>query len=108
MTDKEKQGKPGQLNIQLDDEMAQGTYSNLAIISHSPAEFVIDFVRIMPGLPKAPVKSRIILTPEHAKRLLLALQDNIMKYESINGQIKVPEGNPPSFPPNFGMSSGTA
>jgi len=97
----EKQGQ--QLNIQLDDAIAQGTYSNLAIISHSPAEFVVDFVRIMPGMPKAPVKSRIILTPEHAKRLLMALQENIMKYESINGTIKMPDGNPAGFPPNFGM-----
>ncbi|HPW66387.1 MAG TPA: DUF3467 domain-containing protein [Salinivirgaceae bacterium] len=100
--------KQGQLNIQLNDDIAQGTYSNLAIISHSPAEFVVDFVRVMPGIPKAPVKSRIILTPEHAKRLLLALQDNISKYEAINGNIKIPDGNPQNFPMNFGSSSGMA
>lgn len=105
MENKDQQGK---LNIQLNDEIAQGTYSNLAIISHSPAEFVIDFVRVMPGMPKAPVKSRIILTPEHAKRLLSALQDNISKYESINGTIKVPDGNPQNYPMNFGSSSGMA
>ena len=66
-----------QIQIELTEEIAQGTYSNLAIISHSSSEFVVDFVRIVPGIPKAKVKSRIILTPEHAKRLLLALKDNI-------------------------------
>ena len=72
-----KQNQENQLNIELSAEVAEGTYSNLAIISHSSSEFVIDFIRIMPGTPKANVKSRIILTPEHAKRLLFALQDNI-------------------------------
>jgi len=65
------------INIELTEDIAQGTYSNLAIISHSSSEFVIDFVRIMPGITKAKVKSRVILTPEHAKRLLQALQDNV-------------------------------
>ncbi|MDD4746493.1 MAG: DUF3467 domain-containing protein [Salinivirgaceae bacterium] len=105
MENKDQQGK---LNIQLSDEIAQGTYSNLAVISHSPAEFVVDFVRVMPGIPKAPVKARIILTPEHAKRLLMALQDNIKKYETINGSIKIPDGNPQNYPTNFGSSSGMA
>lgn len=77
-----------QINIELKEDVAQGIYSNLAIITHSPAEFVIDFIRIMPGVPKAEVKSRIILTPEHAKRLLLALKDNIGKFEAIHGTIK--------------------
>ena len=76
------------LDIELSAEVAEGIYSNLAIISHSHAEFVLDFVKIMPGIPKGNVKSRIILTPQHAKRLLRALQDNISKYESINGNIK--------------------
>ena len=80
-----------ELSIELSAEIAEGIYSNLAIISHSNSEFVIDFVRIMPGAPKANVKSRIILTPEHAKRLLFALQDNISKYEQSNGKIKVGE-----------------
>jgi len=80
-----------ELSIELSAEVAEGIYSNLAIISHSNSEFVIDFVRIMPGTPKANVKSRIILTPEHAKRLLFALQDNISKYEQSNGKIKVGE-----------------
>mgnify|MGYP000870372620 CR=1 FL=1 len=100
--------KPGQLNIQLSEEIAEGIYSNLAIISHSPAEFVIDFIRVMPGMPKAPVKSRIILSPEHAKRLLLAIQDNIAKYESIHGTIKIPEGSAPNIPMNFNPSTGMA
>jgi len=92
-----------QLNIELPAEVAEGIYSNLAIISHSTSEFVIDFVRIMPGTPKANVKSRIILTPEHAKRLLFALQDNIAKYEQQNGKIKVPENNlVPPMPMGFG------
>ena len=79
----------GNIQIELNDEVAQGIYSNLAIIAHSSSEFVIDFVRMMPGVPKAKVQSRIILTPEHAKRLMLALSDNIKKYESQNGEIKL-------------------
>lgn len=82
----------GQINIELTEEVAQGTYSNLAIITHSSSEFVVDFVRIMPGIPKAKVKSRIVLTPEHAKRLMLALQENIKKFESHHGTINLPEG----------------
>jgi hypothetical protein len=81
-----------QIDIELKDEVGQGTYSNLAIITHSSSEFVVDFVRIMPGLPKAEVKSRIILTPEHAKRLMMALKDNIAKYESAFGPINVDQG----------------
>ncbi|GAP69254.1 hypothetical protein BA6E_108108 [Bacteroidales bacterium 6E] len=88
-----------QLNIELSEEIAQGIYSNLAVITHSSSEFVIDFVRIMPGVPKANVKSRIILTPEHAKRLLLALQDNVGKFERANGPIKISSGNDPMMPP---------
>jgi len=77
------------IQIELNDETAQGIYSNLAIIAHSSSEFVVDFVRIMPGIPKAKVQSRIILTPEHAKRLMLALVDNVKKFESQNGEIKL-------------------
>jgi hypothetical protein len=92
-----------QINIELKEDIAQGIYSNLAIITHSPSEFVIDFVRMMPGIPKAEVKSRIILTPEHAKRLLLALKENITKFESAHGPIKNIEGIiPPVIPMNFG------
>ncbi|MGI6046796.1 MAG: DUF3467 domain-containing protein [Petrimonas sp.] len=92
-----------QIQIELTEEIAQGTYSNLAIISHSSSEFVIDFVRIVPGIPKAKVKSRIILTPEHAKRLLLALRDNIDKFEKMNGTISVTNENPGFLPPIGGM-----
>ena len=78
------------LQIELTPEVAEGIYSNLAIISHSSSEFVIDFARTMPGVPKAPVKSRVILAPEHAKRLLMSLNENISKYEQIFGEIKIP------------------
>ena len=70
---------PNQLNIELTEEVAEGTYANLALIAHSSSEFVLDFIRMMPGTPKAKVKSRVILTPEHAKRLMLALQENVVK-----------------------------
>jgi hypothetical protein len=98
----EDQKKKGQINIELKEEVAQGTYSNLAIITHSTSEFVLDFVRIMPGIPKAEVKSRVILTPEHAKRLMMALQDNISKYEAVHGKIKDLEGGGGAMPLNFG------
>lgn len=78
-----------ELDIEINEEVAQGTYANLAIISHSTSEFVLDFVRMMPGMPKAQVKSRIILTPEHAKRLALSLQENIARYEAIVGKIEL-------------------
>jgi hypothetical protein len=77
-----------QINIEISEEIAEGQYANLAIITHSHAEFVVDFVSVMPGTPKSKVKSRIILTPQHAKRLLNALADNINKFEDINGVIK--------------------
>jgi hypothetical protein len=89
-----------QINIELDEATAEGTYSNLAIINHSPSEFVIDFVAIMPGTPKAKVKSRIILTPEHAKRFQTALVDNIRRYEESHGEIDSKEQ--PPIPLNFG------
>jgi hypothetical protein len=88
----EKEETKNQLQIELKEEVAQGTYANLAVITHSSSEFVIDFVRVMPGLPKANVQSRIVLAPEHAKRLLRALEDNIGKYERIFGNIRMPEG----------------
>src|SRR5574344_2843027 len=95
--------KKNELSIELTAEVAEGIYSNLAIISHSTSEFVIDFVRIMPGTPKANVKSRIILTPEHAKRLLFALQENIGKFESQHGKIKIPDNHMlPPVPMGFG------
>ncbi len=76
-----------QMDIEISAEVADGIYSNLAIITHSPSEFIVDFVKIMPGMPKAHVKSRIILTPQHAKRLLNALRENIQRYESEHGTI---------------------
>ncbi len=88
------------LNIELTEEIAEGIYSNLAIISHSNSEFVLDFIKVMPGMPKAKVKSRIMMTPQHAKRLMRALQDNIAKFESQLGTITESEG--PGFPMNFG------
>ena len=94
------QNPNNQLNIELTEEVADGIYSNLAIITHSNSEFVLDFVKVMPGVPKAKVKARILLTPQHAKRLLAALQDNIQKYESVHGSIKQTEGI--GIPMNFG------
>jgi hypothetical protein len=78
---------PNQLNIEISEEVAEGQYANLAIITHSHAEFVIDFVNVMPGTPKSKVKSRLILTPQHAKRLMRALTENIQKFESAHGPI---------------------
>lgn len=95
------QGQQGQLSIELSEEVADGIYSNLAIITHSTAEFVVDFIKVMPGVPKAKVKSRVVLTPEHAKRFMKALQDNVSKYEAEHGTIKHTEG-PPPLPMNFG------
>jgi hypothetical protein len=94
------------INIELSEEMAQGIYANLAIIAHSSSEFIIDFVRMMPGIKKAGVKSRIILTPEYAKRLLYALQDNVLKYESNHGTIKIDDKQGGAMiPMNFGGSN---
>lgn len=86
-----------QINIELSDEMAEGVYSNLAVITHSGTEFVVDFIKMMPGVPKAKVKSRIILTPHHAKRLYRALKENIAKYEAVHGVIKESEGGDMPF-----------
>jgi hypothetical protein len=97
-----------QLNIELSEEIAEGIYSNLAIITHSSTEFVLDFIRVMPGVPKAKVKSRIILTPEHVKRLLTAIEDNIEKFEAVNGRIKSQQSPDNGFPMNFGGPVGQA
>ncbi len=82
-------GTSGELDIELDELVAQGQYANLAIISHSPTEFVVDFSAVLPGMPKPKVSSRIILAPEHAKRLLYSLQENIARYESNHGSIEI-------------------
>jgi hypothetical protein len=96
----DQQNVPNQLNIEISEEVAEGSYANLAIITHSHAEFVIDFVNIMPGTPKSKVKSRIILTPQHAKRFMKAITENIQKYEALNGTIKDLEEI--QLPMNFG------
>ncbi len=80
-----------QLQLELPQEVAQGEYANLAIITHSSSDFVLDFARVLPGVPKAPVKSRVIMAPEHAKRLLGALQENIVRYERAFGPIRIPD-----------------
>ena len=96
----EEQNNNG-INIELSDEIAEGIYSNLAIITHSNSEFVVDFVRMMPGVPKAKVKSRIVLTPQHAKRLMKALKENIGKFEQTHGPIKDTDASG-GFPMSFG------
>lgn len=97
----------GQLQIELPQDVAQGTYANFAIITHSSSDFVLDFARIVPGLPKAQVKSRVILAPEHAKRLLQALQENIMRYEREFGKIQIPSQQPRTIAP-FNINKGDA
>ncbi len=96
----QKTDKEGQLNIELDKDIAEGTYSNLAIINHSISEFIVDFISVMPGQPKAKVKSRIILTPQHAKRLVKALAENVKRFEEAHGEIK--DYEQPPIPINFG------
>ena len=98
---------PNQISIELTEEMAEGEYANLVMIAHSSSEFVFDFIRMMPGLPKAKVKSRVVMTPEHAKRMLLALKENIEKYEDAFGMIKQNK-DLPKFPMNFGGGMGEA
>lgn len=100
MADEKNNPKKGQINIELDEQVAQGIYSNLAIINHSVSEFVVDFVNIMPGAPKSKVKSRIILTPQHAKRLAKALNENVKRFEQAHGEIK--DYDQPPIPLNFG------
>ncbi len=98
--------KKNQLNIELKEDISSGVYSNLVVINHSPSEFVFDFVSVMPGLPKAKVNSRIILSPQHAKRLLRVLSDNVQNFESKNGNIKDLEAA--KLPLNFGGPKGQA
>lgn len=101
----------GQLNVELNEEVAEGHYCNLAMIAHSNSEFVLDFIRVMPGIPKARVKSRIVMTPEHTLRFLSALKENISRYEDAFGTIKEPVdggSNMGSLPFNFGGPVGQA
>jgi len=99
--------KTNQLQIELTQDVAQGEYANFAVITHSSSDFVLDFARILPGVQKAQVKSRVILAPEHAKRLLGALQENIMRYERSFGPIKLPQQEPRTIAP-FGVNKGEA
>jgi hypothetical protein len=101
MMDNNQKDNNGQLNIELPEETAEGTYSNLSVITHSNSEFVLDFIQMMPGVPKAKVKSRVVMSPQNAKRLLRALQDNVNKFEQANGHIKDLEPAQ-GVPMNFG------
>ena len=107
---KSKEQKGNQLNIELSEAMAEGVYSNLAVITHNPTEFVVDFIQIVPNMPKARVKSRVILSPHHAKRLLNALEDNVSKYERQFGEIREPDQRQRNgFPPmTFNAPAGEA
>ncbi|RZK27974.1 MAG: DUF3467 domain-containing protein [Hymenobacter sp.] len=98
---------PTALNIELTEAIAEGEYANLALIAHSTSEFVVDFIRMMPGSPKAKVKARIILTPEHAKRLLAALEENVQRFEQSYGPIKLHQ-EATTYPMNFGGAVGEA
>jgi hypothetical protein len=100
---KEQQG----LQLELPQDVAQGEYANFAIITHSSSDFIIDFARVLPGVPKAQVKSRVILAPEHAKRLLAALQENIMRYEKEFGPIRIPNQQAAPIAP-FDLTKGEA
>ncbi len=95
------------LQVDLPEDVAQGEYANFAIITHGSSDFVIDFARVLPGVPKARVSSRVILAPEHAKRLLAALQDNVMRYEKSYGPIKIPNQEPRTIAP-FDIAKGEA
>jgi hypothetical protein len=103
----ENQDPGNQINIELSEEMAEGTYANLAMIAHSNTEFVIDFIRLMPGVPKAKVKSRIVMTPEHTVRFLQALKENVERYQDAFGDIR-DMSDMPKVPFNFGGTMGQA
>ena len=106
MADSKNHTQQSAINIEISEEIAEGVYANLAIISHSNAEFVVDFIRMMPNVPKAKVKSRIVFTPQHAKRLLMALKDNVQRYEMQFGKIEDQEQSIPAM--NFGMPTAQA
>lgn len=98
--------KNNEINIELPEEIAEGTYANLSIISHSNSEFILDFIRLVPNMPKAKVKARVIMTPQQTKRLMFALQENVKRFEQTNGLIKDTEI--PPFPMNFNTPTGQA
>lgn len=106
MNDSDNQKTDNQLNIELDEKTAEGVYANLVMISHSPEEFILDFIRVMPGVPTARVKNRVIVTPHHARRFLRALHDNIEKYEAMHGEIE--EREQPGQSIRFGGMAGQA
>ena len=103
----DQENKQQGLQLELPQDVAQGEYANFAIITHSSSDFIIDFARVLPGVPKAQVKSRVILAPEHAKRLLGALQENIYRYECEFGQIKIPNQQERTIAP-FNVNKGEA
>lgn len=105
--DNNQNNKQGQFQLELPQDVAQGEYANFAIITHSSSDFVLDFARMLPGLPKAMVKSRVLLAPEHAKRLLMALQENILRYENEFGKIQIPNQEPRTVAP-FNINKGEA
>jgi hypothetical protein BACCOPRO_00319 len=104
----ENKPQGNQIQIELSPDVAQGVYANMALIAHGSSEVVMDFIRVLPGLPKANVQSRVIMAPEHAKRLLYALQDNIMRYEQTFGPIRMPEQQGPRTIAPFKVNKGEA
>ncbi len=104
----DKNQKPQEINIEIPEELAEGSYANLSIIAHSNAEFILDFIQLVPNMPKAKVKSRIIMTPQQTKRLMLALTDNIKKFENAYGRIKDVDLQAPPIPMNFNNPKGQA
>jgi len=105
--DNNQNNQKGQLQLDLPQDVAQGQYSNFAVITHSSSEFIVDFARMLPGVPKMQVKSRVIMAPEHAKRLAMALQENIMRYEREFGKIQIPNQKDRTIAP-FNISKGEA
>ena len=103
----ENNNQQGGFQLELRPEVAQGEYANLALITHSSSDFIFDFARMLPGLPKPQVRSRVVMAPEHAKRLLLALQENIYKYEQNFGKIQIPRQQGATIAP-FGKGGGEA
>lgn len=105
--DNNQKNPQGQLQLELPQDVAQGEYANFAIITHSSSDFILDFARMLPGVPKATVKSRVILAPEHAKRLLMALQENVLRYENEFGKIQIPNQEQRTIAP-FDIGKGEA
>lgn len=108
MSNQNENINPNALDIELTEEIAEGVYTNLAIITHSDTEFILDFIRMMPGVPKGRVKSRIVMSPQHAKRLIMALGDNLARYEDSFGEIELHENHGNGIPLNFGGQTGQA